>query len=199
MGEVEPHAGTSLALVVPGRPGIGGRVDAGPVLRALLGKVTGRPPESIRLEKSAAGKPWLEGSGVAFNLSHARGYSLIALSLAADIGCDIEDRFGQDDVMELGAGVLHASELDALQRLGAHERQDAFRRYWVRKEAVLKAAGTGFLRDPRLVVTGLDEPHATWIGEPGPALTLHDRQIAPGCVAAVASVDAACSWHRLIG
>lgn len=84
-----------------------------------------------------------------------------------------------------------------MERLAPHARQEAFGRYWVRKEAVLKAAGSGFLHDPRRVITGLDQPHATWVGEQGPDFTIHNRQIDAGCVAAVASMDADCSWRLL--
>ncbi|RZL91811.1 MAG: 4'-phosphopantetheinyl transferase superfamily protein [Variovorax sp.] len=191
---VELVPGASLALVVRRHPDA---ADVGAMLRLLLGRLTGRPPESIQLEKTAEGKPWLAGCNIAFNLSHARGYSLMALSSAGEIGCDIEDRFSDEDVMGLGAPVLHASELDAMRRLAPWEQRAAFRRYWVRKEAVLKAAGTGFLRDPRLVVTGLDQAHATFLGEQAPDFTIHDRQIEAGCLAAVASMDAACNWRLL--
>jgi phosphopantetheinyl transferase len=86
-----------------------------------------------------------------------------------------------------------------MARLAPHERQDAFRRYWVRKEAVLKAAGSGFLSDPRQVVTGLDERHPTWVAHEGPALVIHDIRLDAGCVAAVASMDGACTWRLLAG
>jgi phosphopantetheinyl transferase len=176
------------------------RREVSMVLRTLLGGLTGQAPESLRLGKTADGKPILGGaSGLAFNLSHSRGYSLIAISSAGDIGCDIEDRFTGEDVTGLCVPVLHASEMASMARLAPHERRDAFRRYWVRKEAVLKAAGSGFLCDPRQVVTGLDERSPTWVAHDGPALVIHDIQVDGGCVAAIASKDAACKWRLLAG
>jgi len=200
---VRLERGRSQALVIPAcapPADPGRRHEIALVLRSMLARLTGDAPASLRLERTGQGKPTLGGpAGLAFNVSHSRAYSLIAISSAGDIGCDIEDRFGDEDVMGLCPAVLHSSELDAMERLAPHERQDAFRRYWVRKEAVLKAAGSGFLRDPRHVVTGLDRPSATWLGEQGPAFVIHDRRIEAGCLAAVASMDAACSWHLLDG
>ena len=163
----------------------------------VLGSLTGRPPQSLRFEASPAGKPYLAGNdSIAFNLSHSRSYSLIALSLDGEIGCDVEDRFrDDDDVDELGAVVLHPVEQQEMLRLAAPQRQEAFKRYWVRKEAALKAAGSGFLKDPRAVIVGLDRAQPVWANVDGPAMNIHERQLGPDCFAAVASADAACSWY----
>lgn len=99
--------------------------------------------------------------------------------------------------MGLGQSVLHASELQTMERLAPNERQDAFKRYWVRKEAVLKAAGSGFLRDPRHVITGLQDRNPQWTQDEGPLLVIHNQLIAEGCFAAVASMDSTCRWHLL--
>ncbi len=118
------------------------------------------------------------------------------MSLGGEIGCDVEDRFrDDDDVDELGAVVLHPVEQQEMLRLAAPQRQEAFKRYWVRKEAALKAAGSGFLKDPRAVIVGLDRAQPVWDNVDGPAMNIHERQLGPNCFAAVASSDAACSWH----
>ncbi|MGZ5786740.1 MAG: 4'-phosphopantetheinyl transferase family protein [Ramlibacter sp.] len=143
-------------------------------------------PDALRMCRTDRGKPFVEGANsIRFNVSHARGYSLIALSRTGDIGCDIEDRFVAADVDRLGPLVLHPDEAEAVNRLHGQERQDAFRRCWVRKEALLKAIGAGFLDDPRRV-------------QPGDSgLILHERQIDARCTAAVAGTDATCAWHLL--
>lgn len=200
--DVRVDRGCSQALVLPARlppKDTVRRHAAAAMLRSVLARLTGKAPDTVHLEESVDGKPRLVGGGIAFNMSHSLGYSLLALSLSGDIGCDIEDRFTDEDVSGLAPPVLHLSELEAMERLAPQERQDAFRRYWVRKEAVLKAAGSGFLRDPRQVVTGLQDRHPTWTAREGPHLVIHDQQIGPGCLAAVASMDDACSWHLLEG
>jgi phosphopantetheinyl transferase len=190
LAEVRLVRSCSLALLVA-------RAEMDECLRRVLGKLTGRPPRSLQFETTAEGKPYLAGNdGIAFNLSRSRSHSLIALSLGGEIGCDIENRFrDDDDVDELGAVVLHPVEQQEMLRLAAPQRQEAFKRYWVRKEAVLKAAGSGFLEDPRAVIVGLDRAQPIWDSVDGPAMNIHERQLGPGCFAAVASADAACSWH----
>jgi len=192
LADIRLVQGCSLALLVT-------RAELDECLRHVLGKLTGRPPQSLQFETTAEGKPYLAGNdGIAFNLSRSRSHSLIALSLSGEIGCDIEDRFrDDDDVDELGAVVLHPVERQEMIRLPAADRQDAFKRYWVRKEAVLKAAGSGFLREPRAVIVGLARAQPTWDGADGPAFNIHEKQLGVDCFAAVASADAACSWHLL--
>lgn len=84
-----------------------------------------------------------------------------------------------------------------MERLAVSDRQEAFRRYWVRKEAVLKAVGSGFLADPRHLIVGQEDSHAKWDAQSARPFTIHNRQIEMGCVAAVASMDPGCIWHLL--
>lgn len=202
--DVQLIAGSSLGLVVSLRrlPKHASPDDmrqaARRVLRSLLARLMSTSPESLRFGRSSEGKPFLVGAGApSFNLSHSRGYSLIALSLSSEVGCDIEDRFTDEDVAALCPLVLHPAELEAMDRLAAQDRQAAFRRYWVRKEAVLKAAGSGFLVDPRHLITGLEYRHARWTALASPPFTIHNQLVEPGCVAAVVSMDPACTWRLL--
>jgi phosphopantetheinyl transferase len=203
--EIEFGRGQSLALVLRFSPllqrsSVPARREATRnALRSVLGKLTSRLPLSLCFGRTSQGKPYLEGDDlVAFNISHSKNWSLIALSRSQRIGCDIEDRFSDDDVGQLGPLVLHASELEAMAQLAEQHRRDAFMRNWVRKEAVLKAEGSGFLADPKTVVVGLEGGQAAKWMDRAP-LNLHNRPIAAGCAAAVASEDAACAWYRLTG
>lgn len=194
--DVKLPRGRSLALLVEPRQV---RLEMRNILRLVIGCITATSPESLRFETTSAGKPFLVGdSSVAFSLSHSRSYSLIALSLGGDVGCDVEDRFrSDDDVDQLSPSILHPVEQQEMERLAAPGRQDAFKRYWVRKEAALKAAGSGFLKDPRTVIVGLDLVQTRWDGHDGPVLNLHNQRVAEHCLAAVASMDKACDWYLL--
>jgi len=166
------------------------------VVRRLLGKLTSRAPDSLRFGQTRYGKPYLaELDPIAFSISHSRAHTLIAISLCGAVGCDTEDRFGSDDVHELSPSILHAAERDAMGRLTKQQKMDAFMRYWVRKEAVVKAEGSGFLRDPRAIIVGLDDAQAKWIGQEGRPLNLHNEPVEARCLAAVASMDSACAWY----
>ena len=168
------------------------------LVRTLVSQLTGRPPQSLQFDKSAHGKPYLQGvDSIGFNVSHSRQYTLVALSAAGEIGCDVEDRFVAADVKALGTLVLHETELQAMQHLSEPQQLQSLMRYWVRKEAALKAIGSGFLEDPRLLVVGLDDEFATWWTRPGPGVALHNAPPDVGCLAAVAGPDAACDWYSL--
>jgi phosphopantetheinyl transferase len=194
--EVQLSRGRSLALLVEPAPA---RLEMRNILRMVLGQITARSPEALRFETTSAGKPYLAGDHpVAFSLSHSRSRSLIAVALSGDIGCDVEDRFRtDDDVGQLSPSILHPVEQQEMDALAAPKRQDAFKRYWVRKEAALKAAGSGFLKDPRGLIVGLDFAQARWSENGGPDLYLHNRQLGQDCFAAVASMDPDCAWCLL--
>jgi len=195
--DVQLSRGHSLALVLHEPAGSALSFGVREVTRALLARLTSCPPDSLRFAKTVDGKPYLAGPDpIAFNLSHSRRYSLIALSFSGEIGCDVEDRFTGDDVDELGPLVLHPAELRAMAQLGTRDRQHAFRRYWVRKEAALKAMGTGFLKDPRQLIVGQEDAQTAWTGQER-SFNLHNQMIEAGCMAAVASMDADCLWYVL--
>ena len=202
LAELHLDAGCSLALLIRADrdlPTAETRAKVRELLRRVIGRLTAQAPETVAIAISAAGKPYLKGDRwPAFSLSHGRTYSLIALSESGEIGCDIEDRFdGKGGAADLVHSILHPEELQQWSGLPAQEQDDAFKRYWVRKEAVLKAAGTGFLKDPRSLIVGLDTPQAAWPFDPAMNLNLHMRRLADDCFAAIASFDANCAWHVL--
>lgn len=99
------------------------------------------------------GKPALlcgDASSVAlpqFNLSHCRGAWLLGVSRTAAIGVDIERPRRVDNALRLATRVFTAAERAALiaaDEITVDERDAYFLRCWTRKEAVLKAMGSGF-------------------------------------------------------
>jgi 4'-phosphopantetheinyl transferase len=126
-------------------------------LRRVLGRVLGVPPRTVALEVGAEGKPW--HPEVAFNLSHSERLACIAVAPAgavaggppgegALLGVDVErfkpPEFPATRLEGMARRVLHPAELQAWLELDPPARREAFVRTWVRKEAVLKALGTGF-------------------------------------------------------
>lgn len=99
-----------------------------------------------------------------FNVSHTD--HLLVLALAGHrVGVDIETLppVGED-LLSLAAVVGSPREVAQLASLAPGHRREAFARWWVRKEAVLKADGAGFLSDPTAVHVGVTEvsPPARW-------------------------------------
>ncbi len=115
-------------------------------LRELLGAALGCPPAWVRYRNGPHGKPLLDpahGTGLHFNLSHADAFALIALHRGGPVGADIEmlsqARAREPDLRAL----LSGPERAAIASLPLPERPLATYRCWVRKEALLKAAGCG--------------------------------------------------------
>jgi 4'-phosphopantetheinyl transferase len=132
-------------------------------LRVILGEVLAADPREVAFTYSAYGKPALAGpahDAVRFNVSHADGLGLIAVTHARDVGIDIERIRMLDDLDRLSRTVFSAAELSAFDRLPASARCQAFFNGWTRKEAYIKALGDGLQRplDGFDVTLSPDEP-----------------------------------------
>ena len=117
-------------------------------LRAVLGRYLGLGPDAVELDRSEAGKPFVrkEGGGqspITFNLSHAHGRALIAVSKGREVGVDLERIRSDVEVVKLSKRYFAPSEQASIMELAQEQRAAKFFRYWVAKEAVLKAQGIG--------------------------------------------------------
>jgi 4'-phosphopantetheinyl transferase len=117
------------------------------ILREILGRYLHTPPERVRFGYNAYGKPeLLDAEGrerLRFNLSHAGGVALFAVTSGGEVGVDVEAL--RDDVAcsELAAQFFSRREVEALSALSAHAHTRAFFNCWTRKEAYIKARGMG--------------------------------------------------------
>lgn len=117
-------------------------------LRAVLRKYLGVLPDKIVVGRSATGKPFLTGdlrdrSAITFNLSHAHGRALIAVSKGQEIGVDLELVRSDVQVTKLSERYFTRSEHTTIMQATEEQRARRFFRYWVAKEALLKAQGIG--------------------------------------------------------
>jgi 4'-phosphopantetheinyl transferase len=114
------------------------------LLRLVLSAYAGDRPEDVALERGPGGKPRLVGlPGPRFNLSHADGLGLVAVSADREVGVDIEKVRDVGDVTELARTCFSPAERAALAAVPAPLRLRAFFAGWTRKEAFLKAVGAG--------------------------------------------------------
>ncbi|MGH8604861.1 MAG: 4'-phosphopantetheinyl transferase superfamily protein [Gammaproteobacteria bacterium] len=102
----------------------------------------------MRFQYNHCGKPALinelDGDIIRFNLSHSDEFAVYALSYGREVGIDVERV--RDDVPSAGVAgeALSHQEIAAFRRLPTHLQAEAFFKYWVCKEAYLKAKGIGF-------------------------------------------------------
>jgi 4'-phosphopantetheinyl transferase len=170
-------------------------------LRELLAKYLGDSPRAICLDRGAFGKPALAApwsdSRLQFSTSHSADLGLVAVAIDITLGIDIERIRPLRDFEGLVRRFFAAPETDALRRLPESERLGAFFHAWSRKEALLKALGTGLSLGLDRVIVSLSADDARVIaieGTPQPARQWHldDLRPAPGFAAALARPVSPC-------
>jgi 4'-phosphopantetheinyl transferase len=117
------------------------------LLRRLLGAYVGEKPGRLRIEKGPHGKPRLGGlhgeHPLRFNLSHAGGRAIYAVTSRTELGVDVEVLREVPDALEIAERFFSADEARCLRGFSVGERDQAFLRCWTRKEAFVKALGQG--------------------------------------------------------
>jgi len=110
-------------------------------LRLLLARYFGGDPGDIQFVIGEHGKPSVADTALRFNLSHSHELALIAVASERELGVDIERTRRRRDPLRIARRYFTRAENDAIE--GADDRVIAFYRYWVAKEALLKATGLG--------------------------------------------------------
>jgi 4'-phosphopantetheinyl transferase len=158
-------------------------------LRDLLGRYLDVPPRELQLGRDAYGKPSLAAATgptpLHFNLSHSADLSFCAVSTDGSVGADVERIQTALDCEELASRFYSPRERSALSALPRAERTHAFFACWTRKEAYLKARGTGL----SLSLDGFDV--TIWPDDSAdllPPWWIQECASAPGYCAAVAGV-----------
>ncbi|MFC9244950.1 4'-phosphopantetheinyl transferase family protein [Streptomyces sp. NPDC057136] len=103
------------------------------------------PPRALRWERDDGGKPFVVARGrtVHLSYSHSDGVAGLALSESAPVGLDVERVRERTHLEALAHGCLSATEFAQWRRLPERTGPEGFCRLWTRKEAVLKAWGSG--------------------------------------------------------
>lgn len=120
------------------------------ILRCLLAGYLEKAPQTIELMYGLWGKPCLsQEKSLHFNVSHSGDYALYAVTLDYKIGVDLEYIDKNLELGDMALSVFSPLELTHWQNLEAEERVDLFFKYWVCKEAFLKASGKGWLNSEK--------------------------------------------------
>ena len=130
-------------------------------LRRRLGAFVGAAPKDVPIAVGDDGKPFLEGRGANFNLSHSGSLAVVAVTHGGEVGIDLEtlDRSdGLDDQLaDLARLCMTGEEQDALAGLAPERRVWRFLSYWTAKEARMKLTGEGMALDPRSIALKLSD------------------------------------------
>jgi len=116
-------------------------------VREMLGKWIGCDPQAVNIALSPAGKPFVEGKDApGFNVSHSGDWILVVLNPDGRVGVDVEVH-REVDQGALARACFSEQEKVAWRGLPPDQRTAAFFEIWSRKEAYLKATGTGLRSD----------------------------------------------------
>lgn len=155
------------------------------MLRLWLAHYIGCAPEELRFTYGPNGKPAVagEGSQFHFNLSHAGGLAVFAITRVGEIGVDLEQVHDLPGWEQISVLCFAPEERALLTAQTQVERQRQFFRLWTRHEAWLKAWGVGLGGSP----SAADADDA-W-ARPGAAGWMETFEPAPGFLATVAVLD----------
>lgn len=127
------------------------------LLKFLLAQHTGLNIAKINLEVDPHKKPYLPSHPkVFFNLTHAGDYAIIAIA-SSPVGVDIEFINQQFDYNDILPSVFTPMEIEEITN--SEDKHHSFYRFWTRKEAIVKAIGTG-LDDNLSKIPATDGLHA---------------------------------------
>ena len=116
-------------------------------LRILLGRYLQTDPAAFSLSYQSRGKPQLgppwKARGLEFNLSHSHELAVYAFTRGREIGVDVECIRPMPNAAELLQRFFSAEEVRQWRHVPAERQLRAFFQGWTRKEAWLKAVGSG--------------------------------------------------------
>lgn len=114
-------------------------------LRELLAFHLNTYPSFIEFEYGLSGKPFVKDlKGIQFSVAHTKNTVAIGLTRNAEIGLDIEHLDRVFSIDKLSGIIFSPNELNLFHSAKKEEQQEAFINCWTRKEAFIKARGSGF-------------------------------------------------------
>ena len=137
--------------------GTGGHEAGRALLSSLYREYTGLEMPPILL--TPRGKPYFEGNGLHFSISHTKKHAFCALS-PCPVGIDAEEA-DRPIRLELADKILSSGERAQFER--AEDPRRALLTFWVLKEAAAKRSGLGLNGYPTHTDLSLDDPRGTQI------------------------------------
>lgn len=189
--------------------------------KRVLAGYAGVPVHEVRFDRRCAhcggphGKPrWQPpASRPALNhsVSHSSGLAVVAVSLAGPVGVDVQAVPATLDAARMSRLILADQERAAVRGVPAEQLMSVLTRYWVWKEAVLKATGDGLRIRPGAVAFAASASAPRLVAYPGRGDVVRRsvvRRLDPGpgyeaavCVlgdlSGVAQFDGDAMWEEL--
>ncbi|MCC5791940.1 MAG: 4'-phosphopantetheinyl transferase superfamily protein [Legionellaceae bacterium] len=118
-------------------------------MRLILALYVGMKAQDIPLIQKRGEKPFIQDSMIKFNLSHSKGYALLAVTNTGEVGIDIEFKRENIKLERTSHSTFSAIEKAEILEVEGAARVERFYNCWTRKEAFIKAIGLGFSYDTK--------------------------------------------------
>ena len=120
-------------------------LQARALVRSVLAGCLQQAPASLKFTCNQYGKPQLqqEPLPLRFNLSHTHGLLVLAVSVDAEVGVDVESVSREVEPLALAERFFAHAESALIEAQTADLQRDCFFRLWTLKEAYVKARGLG--------------------------------------------------------
>ena len=117
------------------------------ILRFILAKYSGCDAAALQFETNTYGKPFLanynEKYKIHFNMTHSENRACYIISINKEVGIDIEYIKEKFDWSNIASSFFSSQEVLQVKSLPLVDQVQAFYSLWTRREALLKAYGTG--------------------------------------------------------
>jgi len=129
-------------------------------MRHILGCYLKTPAEKVQLHYAEQGKPALVSGKYAldlhFNLTHSGEWALLAVTLGAQVGIDMEKVTQKLHPIRLAKRYFTQAVVAQLEELAEAEQQAALLKLWTQYEAYKKAQGVGLRGGDGLLPLSID-------------------------------------------
>ncbi|MGB0748095.1 MAG: 4'-phosphopantetheinyl transferase family protein [Magnetospiraceae bacterium] len=163
--------------------------------RALPGLILARlldvSKETIRIIREDRHKPKVViggASGIDFSVTRSKNFVGLAVGNGLELGFDAETLRSYPDSLDLAKRYFNAKEAEWIAAADGAERENRFFSVWTKKEAVVKALGTGLSTDlATFRVPGPQTGAVTWMPpeKKDEKLSVGNLSIAPEIIAAL--------------
>ncbi|MBT8409155.1 MAG: 4'-phosphopantetheinyl transferase superfamily protein [Alphaproteobacteria bacterium] len=134
-------------------------------LRLCLSEDLDMPAHRIPIAYGPAGKPYVPGADLEFNISHAGALAVLAISYTGPVGIDLEFAGRgarlEGDLAGLTRRCMTPAEQEAIFAETGAARSRRFLEFWTAKEARMKLTGEGMHLAPKSIELQLRAGRAT--------------------------------------
>jgi 4'-phosphopantetheinyl transferase len=148
------------------------------LLRYILSTYLNKAAADILFQYGPQGKPYVADTALQFNVSHSDDRIVIGIGNHHPLGVDVEHMTRIVEMADIATRFFTTNEAQQINALSGDAQRRAFFNVWTRKEALLKAIGSGLsLSLQACEVSVSEEELSTVLACNAPSFDKHDWQV----------------------